>query len=125
MSVEVHLEPGALARFLRLRGGIVERRLSERTERVADIVRVEAPGRMGRRVDWYIDDGPRGLRGVVTCDHPAVFFVLDGTRPHIIRPRRRRALRFHVDGREVFAAYVRHPGTDPNDFMFRALRLGR
>ncbi|WP_234467785.1 hypothetical protein [Streptomyces sp. MBT62] len=61
----------------------------------------------------------------MTCDHPKVRLVLDGTRPHIIRPRRARALRFEVGGEVVFAGKVRHPGTRPNDFLARALRLGR
>ncbi|MEU1852941.1 hypothetical protein ABZ499_27660 [Streptomyces sp. NPDC019990] len=125
MSVEVRLDQGRLARFLRLRGGIVERRLARRTARVADIARAEAPGRMGQYVDWRIEDGPGGLQGVITCDHPATRFVLDGTRPHIIRPRRRKALRFDAGGETVFAAYARHPGTRPNNFLARALRIGR
>ncbi|MFF5968283.1 hypothetical protein ACFY64_32075 [Streptomyces collinus] len=79
---------------------------------------------MGDYIDWHIESGPDGLQGVITCGHPATRFVLDGTRPHIIRPRRARALRF-VDGRVVFAAYARHPGTRPNPFLQRALRLGR
>jgi predicted transposase YdaD len=32
-----------------------------------------------------------------------------GTRPHIIRPKRARALRFVVGGETVFAAYVVQP----------------
>lgn len=125
MSVEVRLDQSRLTRFLRLRGGIVERRLARRTARVADIARNEAPGRMGQFVDWHIEEGPDGLQGVVTCDHPATRFVLDGTRPHIIRPRRAKALRFDAGGQVVFAAYARHPGTRPNNFMARALRIGR
>ncbi|MFI2434626.1 hypothetical protein [Streptomyces sp. NPDC018693] len=125
MSVEVRLDQGRLSRFLRLRGGIVERRLARRTARVADIARDEAPGRMGQFVDWHIEEGSNGLQGVITCDHPATRFVLDGTRPHIIRPRRAKALRFDAGGQVVFAAYARHPGTRPNNFMARALRIGR
>lgn len=48
--------------------------------------------------------------------------VNDGTRPHIIRPRRARALRFTVNGRVVFARVVNHPGTKPRPFLDRALR---
>ncbi|MET9458350.1 hypothetical protein ABZY05_25260 [Streptomyces canus] len=125
MSVEVRIEPGRLARLLRARGSIAHRRISQRTERVARIAEAEAPGSMGSYVTWKVQEGPRGLEGLIVCDHPAVRFVLDGTRPHIIRPRRARALRFEVDGRVVFSAFVRHPGTRPNNFMARALRLGR
>ncbi|MGW2766255.1 hypothetical protein [Streptomyces sp. NPDC001275] len=125
MSVELHLEPGRLARMLRMRNGIVERRLAARTSRVAAIARAEAPGSMGRHIDWHIKEGPRGLQAVITCSHPAVRYVIEGTRPHIIRPRRAKALRFEVGGHVVFSAYARHPGTRPNPFLQRALRMGR
>ncbi|MGW4825484.1 hypothetical protein ACWEP4_43080 [Streptomyces sp. NPDC004227] len=125
MSVELHLEPGRLARMLRMRNGIVERRLAARTRRVAAIARAEAPGSMGRHIDWHIKEGPRGLQAVITCDHPAVRYIIEGTRPHLIKPRRAKALRFEVGGQVVFSAYARHPGTRPNPFLQRALRMGR
>jgi hypothetical protein len=125
VGVEVRIDQGALARLLRRRGGRAYRKLEERTERVADIAEAEAPGSMGDFVRWRVEEGPGGLQGVITCDHPAVIFVLKGTRPHLIRPRRAKALRFEVDGTTVFAKLVRHPGTRANDFMARALRLGR
>ncbi|WP_019061686.1 hypothetical protein [Streptomyces prunicolor] len=126
MSVEVRIERGRIAQLLRLRGGRVERKLRERTARVARIAEAEAPGSMGRYISWDIQEGPRGLEGVITCDHPATLFVLNGTRPHLIRPRRRNGvLRFEVDGHVVFTRLVRHPGTRPNNFLARALRLGR
>ncbi|WP_326813932.1 MULTISPECIES: hypothetical protein [unclassified Streptomyces] len=125
MSVEVRIDTGKISRLLRLRGGRTARKLAERTQKVARIAEREAPGSMGRYITWKVTDGPRGLQGVIVCDHPAVRFVLDGTRPHVIRPRRAKALRFEVGGRVVYAAYVRHPGTRPNDFMGRALRQGR
>ncbi|MFD6936263.1 hypothetical protein ACFWAP_08940 [Streptomyces goshikiensis] len=125
MSAEVRIDPGRIARTLRLRNGIVARRLAERTQRTARIAERQAPGSMGRYISWKVENGPRGLQGVIVCDHPATRYVLDGTRPHIIRPRRAKALRFEIRGREIFAAYVRHPGTRPNDFLGRALREGR
>jgi hypothetical protein len=125
VSVEVTIEPGRLLRLIRARGSIAHRRMSARTERVARIAEAEAPGSMGQYIDWKITEGPRGLQGVITCDHPAVRFVLDGTRPHLIRPRRARALRFEVGGDVVYTKLVRHPGTRPNPFLQRALRLGR
>ncbi|MFJ1695654.1 hypothetical protein ACIOHC_10965 [Streptomyces sp. NPDC088252] len=125
MSVEVRIDQGRIARMLRMRGGRAERKLRERTERVATIAEREAPGSMGRYISWKVVPGPGGLQGVIVCDHPAVRYVLDGTRPHVIRPRRAQALRFTVGGRVVYAAYARHPGTRPNNFLARALREGR
>lgn len=127
MSVEVRIDQGAITRFLRLRGGRVERKLAERTKKVARIAEVEASahGSMGDFVSWKIVEGPKGLQGVIVCDHPAVLFVLKGTQPHVIRPRRKKALRFEIGGEVIFAAVVHHPGTRADDFMSRALHLGR
>ncbi|MFF2612378.1 hypothetical protein [Kitasatospora sp. NPDC058046] len=124
MSVEVRIDQGRIARLLRLRGGLAERGLRRRTERTAAIAERMAPGRMGDFISWKITEGPRGLQGVIVCDHPATRYVIEGTRPHIIRPRRAKALRFEVGGRTVFAKVVHHPGTKPNPFLQRALREG-
>lgn len=125
MSVEVHIDPGRISRLLRLRGGRTERKLAERTARVARYAEQEAPGTMGQYITWKIQPGPRGLQGVIQCSHPAVRFVIEGTRPHLIRPRRAKALRFEVGGRVTYAKVVRHPGTRANPFLQRALRRGR
>lgn len=45
-----------------------------------------------------------------------------GTRPHIIRPRRRKVLRFSAGGRVVFTQMVRHPGTKAKPFMVPGAR---
>ncbi|MFJ3545480.1 hypothetical protein ACIPQH_25330 [Streptomyces rubiginosohelvolus] len=125
MSVEVRVDQGAISRMLRARGGTAERVLRRRLNRTANYARDEAPGSMGDYIDTRVEDGPRGLVGVVECTHPAVRFVLDGTRPHVIRPRRASVLRFELGGRTVFAKRVSHPGTRANNFLLRALRLGR
>lgn len=49
-------------------------------------------------------------------------YVENGTRPHIIRPRRAKALAFRVGGRLVFAQVVHHPGTKAQPFLSRAVR---
>jgi hypothetical protein len=48
--------------------------------------------------------------------------VHDGTRPHIIRPRSKQALKFTIGGQVVFAKVVHHPGTRAKPFLDRALR---
>lgn len=47
--------------------------------------------------------------------------VHDGTRPHVIRPRTKQALKFTIGGQVVFARVVHHPGTRARPFLDRAL----
>lgn len=125
MSVEVRLNPGKLARALKSRNGIVARRLRARTEKVAAIARAEAPGSMGEGIVTRIEPVPKGLAGVITSTHPASVFVLGGTKRHRIRARRAKYLRFEVGGEVLFRKEVMHPGTKANNFLRRALELGR
>jgi hypothetical protein len=68
----------------------------------------------------YTHDGPVGT---ITSTHHATLYVVDGTPPHRIQPRRRGGvLRFEIGGRVVYARYVQHPGTRPNGFLIEALR---
>lgn len=51
--------------------------------------------------------------------------ILDkGSRPHVIRARRRKALRFVVNGKVVFRRSVMHPGTRGSGFLTRSLYDG-
>lgn len=65
-----------------------------------------------------------GLRTIVTVGSDVEYAaaVNDGTRPHIIRPKNAKALRFRVGGRIVYARVVHHPGTRARPFLDRALR---
>lgn len=56
---------------------------------------------------------------------PYLGWHMDGTGPHIIRLRRRKALRFVSGGQVVFAKKVRHPGTKATRFLVRALDAAR
>lgn len=47
-------------------------------------------------------------------------FVEAGTRPHVIRAKRKKYLRFVSRGRLVFAKQVNHPGTRPYKFGWKA-----
>lgn len=49
----------------------------------------------------------------------------EGTRPHIITPKRAEVLRFSSRGRIVYARSVRHPGTRPNKYLTDNLYLIR
>lgn len=74
------------------------------------------------------------LRGSVGTDNKIYGYVNDGTRAHIIRPKRARALRFQTGyraktkyrvlssssggayGAVAYAQIVHHPGTKPREF---------
>ena len=88
--------------------------------------KVLAPVRTGRLRSSIRAEEPRifSLRGSVKVgsDLEYAAFVNDGTRPHIIRPRRAQVLRFTVGGRTVFAKVVHHPGTRARPFLDQAAR---
>lgn len=43
----------------------------------------------------------------------------DGARPHIIRPKNKRYLKFQAGGRTVYARKVNHPGNRGTHFLLR------
>lgn len=48
--------------------------------------------------------------------------VDQGTRPHVILPRRKRALAFMKDGKYIVTKRVNHPGTKAQPFFTNAVR---
>lgn len=64
-----------------------------------------------------VGEGARGPRGIVEYTAKYAAAVHDGSGPHIIRARRKKALRFEMDGRVVFAKSVRHPGAPGRPFL--------
>lgn len=67
-----------------------------------------------------VDVGPGGITG--RSDQPYAEYVIKGTRPHEIVPRRAKVLAFEGSGGEmVFTKRARHPGTPPNNFAHDAL----
>lgn len=49
-------------------------------------------------------------------------YVEFGTRPHVIRATRAKALKFSIGGTTVFAKKVNHPGTKPHPYVMPAFR---
>lgn len=101
--------PIIFSEFLEEAGGIT-----------ADQMRDNAPVKTGAL--WSsirIDVGPKSVRVYPTV--PYAPFVERGTGPHIIRPVTAQALHFFINGEEVFAKEVHHPGF-PGRFFIRKTR---
>jgi len=66
--------------------------------------------------------GPWRLETGVAAVAAHAVYVHEGTRPHVIRPRNARALRFEAGGRIVFAKRANHPGQRAQPFLAEAVR---
>lgn len=66
-----------------------------------------------------------GLTGIVEATAAHAAFVEFNTRPHIIRAKRAKYLRFKKGGQYHFRKSVKHPGTTAQPFMRPALDAER
>lgn len=54
---------------------------------------------------------------------PHAVFVMFGTKPHLIKPKTKKTLRWASGGKFHFAKVVHHPGTKPDDWLKRAAAM--
>jgi hypothetical protein len=59
--------------------------------------------------------------GRVTTRVKYAMAVHEGAQPHIIRPRKKKALKFKVGGRTVIVRSVRHPGNKGRPWLRQAM----
>jgi hypothetical protein len=100
--------------------------VAETTRRALNAGRVGSPVRFGvLRASHSMSMRVRRtyVAGRVEVRARYAHMVHDGTQPHIIRPKRKQYLRFtsRRSGKLVFTKLVRHPGTRPRPWLFRAL----
>lgn len=76
-----------------------------------DTGRLRASGRM------KIGMGRRGPTGTVEYPVKYAAAVHDGSGPHVIRARKKKALAFKVGGRTVIVKSVHHPGSPGRPFL--------
>lgn len=62
---------------------------------------------------------PSELRCTAVATTPQARYTDEGTTAHTIRPRNKKALRFRVGGRIVFAKVVNHPGNKGTGWFSR------
>lgn len=66
-----------------------------------------------------------GVRGVVGTNARYARPVHEGSRAHLIRPKRARALRFKKGNNVMYTRLVRHPGTRGQPFLLEGLAASR
>ena len=59
---------------------------------------------------------------IVGANTSYAYYVHEGTRPHTIRPKKSKALRFVYNGRVIYAQKVSHPGQKKQPFLSKNLR---
>lgn len=106
-------------------GPILARKAASVTRRITAQAKQNAPvltGNLARTIepDPVRFSGPFRVETGVTAHANYAAAVHEGTRPHVIRPRTARALKFQMGGRTVFASSVNHPGTRPRPFLRNA-----
>lgn len=74
-------------------------------------------GRLRSSITHKVDPSPTPLWAIIGTNVEYAPIVELGARPHEIKPVRRKALRFEVAGKEIFAKVVHHPGSPPHPFL--------
>jgi hypothetical protein len=108
--------------FKKLRDALknITRETSERwLPKFAHELQDHLPTRTGRlRSETRIETTDSGLR---IKGPEYLLYLIMGTRPHEIFPRRAKALHFIYEGEEVFARRMYHPGFPPQPFLYESL----
>lgn len=126
-NAKVTLYPGEPKSFVNDLDGPVVKDLLRRMKRVKfesrKLVRTRT-GRLFSTIDTRVGANSRGVYVDVVAGGKGIKYTgyeHDGTKPHIIRARRKKALRFMINGNVVFRKQVQHPGTTGTLFLTMAL----
>lgn len=109
--------------------GLVGRYLRKRAVILQSLARKQVgvkTGHLKKSIRYQVVRDSKGLIATVGANNRIALMHHNGTRPHIILPRRAQTLRFYSHGRIVYSKMVHHPGTKPNryltDNLSRAIR---
>lgn len=123
-SIEFKPFHPAWENFRQDRTGGVGKDLYKRGIRLQMLAKQTAPRRTGLLAASIRVKYNRGVTNphvVIGSSLPYAYWVHEGTRPHLIRSRRRQ-MRFVVRGRVIYADVVQHPGNRANRFLSNHLR---
>lgn len=105
--------------------GMVGKHLGKLGARLRALARAQVgvkTGALKTSIHYNVVRNGRGLHVMIGSSNKIALMHHQGTRPHIILPRRAQTLRFYSHGRIVYAQVVRHPGTRPNRYLTDNLR---
>lgn len=125
MAVVVKIYKGPLNKVLLSRGGAVGKYMTRNGDKVIASAQALSPVDTGKYKNSFkksLEEVPTGIAVVVRNTTPYAIFVEKDTKPHIIVPRNAKVLRFPKNGKIVFAARVKHPGSRGQSVLLRALR---
>jgi hypothetical protein len=117
----VQLSPTFRAEINVLAAGDVTRVGNQVAEYARRYVRVRT-SRTQRSIRAVPRRTARGPMVRVQANVPYGLVEEQGSPPHKIRPRRKKYLRFVINGRVVYAKEVNHPGTKGSHFLSKAVR---
>lgn len=113
---------GDVGRFMSRLGGFVTRAGQE----LADQRLQRRSGAFRGGFTTHTEREAGGLRTRITNSAEHASYLNNGTRPHVIRPRKPGGVLVFTNkaGQIVFAREVHHPGTRPYRILDDALRIG-
>lgn len=98
------------------------RRITRRTLNRSAILCPVDTGRLRASGRMRFGMGRRGPTGTVEYPVKYAAAVHDGSGPHVIRARKKKALAFKMGGRTVIVKSVRHPGSQGRPFLTEAAK---
>ncbi|ERT58406.1 MULTISPECIES: HK97 gp10 family phage protein [Megasphaera] len=130
LYIEVHGLEEALSRLDRVSAGAKAQLRQAMQMAVRDIQEearskhrfVTRTGEAERSITTAVESGRDTLVGTVGTTRKVTVYLHQGTQGHVIRPKRKLALRWTAGGQFVFAKRAYHPGTRRDPFIFDAAR---
>jgi hypothetical protein len=128
MTIKIVWRENALDTLLNKPQGTVGRHMKKKGSQVTAAARGQAgfkTGQLRSSIHMRHMRDSRGQYLKIGSSVPHAYMHHEGTKPHLIKARTRRTLRFFSKGFMVYAQMVRHPGTKPNRYLTDNLKLIR
>lgn len=123
--MRVDFYEGVLDRYLNSPSGEVGRYLRMKGNQIMVLSKAMVGVRTGAlraSIHMRHSRDPRGQYVKIGSTLPYARMHHEGTRPHMIYPKKAQILKFTTKGKTVYAHSVRHPGTRANKYLTTPMR---